>query len=85
MLVLRLNDARARMLDYRVLELAVNEMAAAPDLTASVNVSPASTVDPDWWAGLGALLRANTSAPHRDHQDRGDPGRRRRARLRNPG
>jgi FOG: EAL domain len=54
-----------RMLDYRVLELVVNELAAAPDLTASVNVSPASTVDPDWWAGLGALLRANTSAAAR--------------------
>jgi diguanylate cyclase (GGDEF)-like protein len=54
-----------RMLDYRVLELVVNELAAAPDLTASVNVSPASTVDPDWWAGLGALLRANTNAAGR--------------------
>jgi diguanylate cyclase (GGDEF)-like protein len=48
-----------RMLDYRVLELAVAELAAAPALTASVNVSPASAIDPDWWAGLGALLRAN--------------------------
>ena len=54
-----------RMVDYRVLELVVNELAAAPDLTASVNVSPASTVDPDWWAGLGALLRAHTSAAAR--------------------
>ena len=48
-----------RMLDYRVLELAVAELASAPTLTASVNVSPASAIDPDWWAGLGALLRAN--------------------------
>ncbi len=54
-----------RMLDYRVLELVVGELAAAPDLTASVNVSPASTVDPDWWAGLGALLRANSGAAER--------------------
>jgi EAL domain-containing protein (putative c-di-GMP-specific phosphodiesterase class I) len=54
-----------RMLDYRVLELVVNELAAAPDLTASVNVSPASTVDPDWWAGLGGLLRANAGAAAR--------------------
>ena len=54
-----------RMLDYRVLELVVAELAAAPGLTASVNVSPASTVDPDWWAGLGALLRAHTSAAER--------------------
>ncbi len=54
-----------RMLDYRVLELVVAELAAAPGLTASVNVSPASTVDPDWWACLGALLRAHTSAAER--------------------
>jgi diguanylate cyclase (GGDEF)-like protein/PAS domain S-box-containing protein len=54
-----------RMLDYRVLELVVNELATAPELTASVNVSPASTVDPDWWAGLGAMLQANASAAGR--------------------
>jgi len=54
-----------RMLDYRVLELVVGELAAAPELTASVNVSPASTVDPDWWAGLGALLRAHAGAAQR--------------------
>ncbi len=41
------------MLDHRVLELVV-EMAAAPALQASVNVSPASAVDPDWWTGLAA-------------------------------
>jgi diguanylate cyclase (GGDEF)-like protein len=54
-----------RMLDYRVLELVVAELAAAPALQASVNVSPASAVDPDWWAGLGALLRANKGAAER--------------------
>ena len=54
-----------RMLDYRVLEMVVAELAAAPALTASVNVSPASTVDPDWWAGLGALLRASSGVAER--------------------
>jgi diguanylate cyclase (GGDEF)-like protein len=54
-----------RMLDYRVLELVMGELAAAPDLVVSVNVSPSSTVDPDWWAGLGAMLRANGSAAER--------------------
>jgi EAL domain-containing protein (putative c-di-GMP-specific phosphodiesterase class I) len=53
------------MLDHRVLELVVNELVAAQELTASVNVSPASAVDPDWWSGLGALLRANTSVASR--------------------
>ncbi len=46
-----------RLLDFRVLELVVDEMAAAPTLQTSFNVSPASTTDPDWWAGLGSLLR----------------------------
>ena len=54
-----------RLLDHRVLELLVSEMAAVPNLRASVNVSPASTVDPDWWAGLGALLRANSGVAER--------------------
>lgn len=54
-----------RLLDHRVLELAVAELVAAPDLKASLNVSPASTTDPDWWARLGALLRT-----HRDVGER---------------
>jgi diguanylate cyclase (GGDEF)-like protein len=54
-----------RMLDHRMLELVVNELAGAPDLRASVNVSPRSAVDPEWWLGLGALLRANRSAAER--------------------
>ena len=54
-----------RMLDHRVLELVVNELTQAPALHASVNVSPASAVDPNWWGGLAALLRANTSAADR--------------------
>jgi diguanylate cyclase (GGDEF)-like protein len=54
-----------RMLDFRVLELVIQELAASPALVASVNVSPGSTVDPDWWGGLGALLRANAGAAER--------------------
>ena len=54
-----------RMLDHRMLELVVTELAATPGLHASVNVSPASAVDPDWWLGLGALLRANRGAAER--------------------
>ncbi len=54
-----------RMLDYRVLELVVAELAEAPSLQASVNVSPASTIDPDWWSGLGVLLRTHKSAAER--------------------
>jgi diguanylate cyclase (GGDEF)-like protein len=54
-----------RLLDYRVLELVVEEMIAAPTLRASFNVSAASTTDPDWWAGLGSLLRAHSGAAER--------------------
>ena len=54
-----------RLLDHRVLELVVDEMAATPALRASVNVSPASTTDPDWWAGLDSLLSANAGVAER--------------------
>jgi diguanylate cyclase (GGDEF)-like protein len=54
-----------RLLDHRVLELAVDEMIAAPTLQASLNVSAASTSDPDWWAGLGALLRPHPGVAER--------------------
>jgi len=54
-----------RLLDFRVLELVVDEMIAAPTLQASFNVSPASTTDPDWWAGLGSLLRSHAGIAQR--------------------
>jgi diguanylate cyclase (GGDEF)-like protein len=47
----------ARLLDQRVLELVIAEMAGHPDLCASLNVSASSTMDPDWWSQLEALLR----------------------------
>ncbi len=54
-----------RLLDHRVLELVVGELVAAPSLQASVNVSPGSTTDPDWWTGLGSLLRAHAGVADR--------------------
>jgi diguanylate cyclase (GGDEF)-like protein len=54
-----------RLLDFRVLELVVEELIAAPALQASLNVSPASTVDPDWWASLATLLRQHSGAAER--------------------
>jgi diguanylate cyclase (GGDEF)-like protein len=47
-----------RLLDHRMLELLIEELAVTPDLQASLNVSPASATDPDWWAALSAQLRA---------------------------
>jgi len=54
-----------RMLDFRALELVVADLATEPALQASVNVSPNSAIDPHWWQGLGALLRANSDAAKR--------------------
>ena len=54
-----------RLLDHRVLELVIDEMAAAPSLQASVNASPGSTIDPDWWTGLDSLLRAHAGVAER--------------------
>ncbi|MBN8919674.1 MAG: EAL domain-containing protein, partial [Rhizobiales bacterium] len=46
-----------RLIDHRALELVVAELVAAPGLTLSINASPSSTVDPDWWSGLAARLK----------------------------
>ncbi len=54
-----------RLLDHRVLELVIEEMVATPALQASVNVSPGSTTDPNWWAGLGSLLRTHPGVAER--------------------
>ena len=54
-----------RLLDHRVLELVMAALIGAPALRASVNVSAASTIDPDWWAGLAATLRAHPASAER--------------------
>lgn len=54
-----------RLLDQRVLELVIEEMAAHPELKASLNVSASSTMDPDWWSRLEALLHLNTGVAER--------------------
>ena len=55
----------ARMLDQRVLELVIAEMAAHPNFRASLNVSASSTMDPDWWSRLESLLRQHDSVAER--------------------
>jgi diguanylate cyclase (GGDEF)-like protein len=54
-----------RLLDHRVFEIAVAELVAYPEIVLSVNVSPASTMDSEWWSGLGALLRTQRAAAER--------------------
>ena len=62
-----------RLLDFRVIELVVDEMIASPALHASFNVSPASTTDPDWWVGLTSLLRSHQGAAERRLALAGEP------------
>ncbi len=54
-----------RLLDQRVLELAIEEMAAHRDLKASLNVSASSTMDPDWWSRLEAMLNLHDHVAER--------------------
>ncbi len=54
-----------RLLEDRGLELVVGERANAPELKVSLNVSPASTTDPDWWARLDTLLRTHRGTGER--------------------
>jgi len=48
-----------RLIDHRVLELVVTELAASPNVELSLNVSPDTTMDPDWWAAIESLMCAH--------------------------
>ena len=54
-----------RLLDHRVLELTIGELATHPAFRASLNVSPISAIDPDWWSALTSLLRLNSTVAER--------------------
>jgi diguanylate cyclase (GGDEF)-like protein len=54
-----------RLIDYRVVELVVAELVAAPDLNVSLNVSPASTFDPEWCENFAAQLRRHDGIARR--------------------
>jgi len=54
-----------RLVDHRVLELVVAELAASPDVRLSLNISPGTTMDPDWWTGIESLMRAHPGAGER--------------------
>jgi EAL domain-containing protein (putative c-di-GMP-specific phosphodiesterase class I) len=54
-----------RLVDHRVLELVVAELASAPEVSLSLNISPDTTMDPDWWAGIESLMRANPGVAER--------------------
>jgi diguanylate cyclase (GGDEF)-like protein len=54
-----------RLVDHRVLELVVAELAASPDVQLSLNISPDTTMDPDWWMSIESLMRAHPGAGER--------------------
>jgi diguanylate cyclase (GGDEF)-like protein len=54
-----------RLVDHRVLELVVAELAAAPGVSLSLNISPDTTMDPDWWASIESLMRAHPGVAER--------------------
>ena len=51
----------AKLIDHRVLELAVDLMRASPTIKLALNVSAATTTDPQWVANLGAFAGADRS------------------------
>jgi diguanylate cyclase (GGDEF)-like protein len=54
-----------RLVDHRVLELVVAELAASPQMTLSLNISPDTTMDADWWAGIESLMIAHPGVAER--------------------
>ena len=54
-----------RLVDHRVLELVVAELAASPGVELSLNISPGTTMDPDWWASIESLMRAHPGVGER--------------------
>jgi EAL domain-containing protein (putative c-di-GMP-specific phosphodiesterase class I) len=54
-----------RLVDHRVLELAVAELAASPNVRLSLNISPDTTMDPDWWTSIESLMQAHPGVGER--------------------
>ncbi|MGH6677522.1 MAG: EAL domain-containing protein, partial [Bradyrhizobium sp.] len=54
-----------RLVDHRVLDLVVAELAASPQIALSLNISPDTTMDPDWWGSIESMMRAHPGAAER--------------------
>lgn len=54
-----------RLIDHRILHLVIAELAANPQFRASLNASPISAVDPDWWATLTTQLKLHPTVAER--------------------
>lgn len=55
----------ARLIDHRVIELAIALLRASPGLKLSMNVSGETSVDPDWLALLRGLAKGDASLTSR--------------------
>src|SRR5439155_22016005 len=54
-----------RLVDHRVLELVIAVLAASPNVRLSLNISPVTTMDPDWWTSIESLMQAHPGAGER--------------------
>jgi len=54
-----------RLVDHRVLELVVAELTAAPHVELSLNISPETTMDPNWWSAIESMFRAHPGVAQR--------------------
>ena len=41
-------------------------LAASPSVRLSLNISPATTMDPDWWTSIESLMQAHPGAGERE-------------------
>src|SRR5262245_62003167 len=48
-----------RLVDHRILELVMAELIASSDVQLSLNISPETTMDPDWSATIESLMRSH--------------------------
>ena len=54
-----------RLVDHRVLELVMAELAASPHVELSLNISPDTTMDSDWWSSIESMMRAHPGVAER--------------------
>ena len=54
-----------RLVDHRILELVVAELVASPAVQLSLNISPETTMDPDWSTTIESLMRAHPGVAER--------------------
>lgn len=54
-----------RLVDHRILELVAAELIASPNVQLSLNISPETTMDPDWSATIESLMRSHPGVAER--------------------